>query len=609
MKYSLILFAVTAFATPHGPDEDIHVAPNPKSAAKPAPAAPAKAAGPQKIKTPPGCKALANDVDWPTEAEWKKTFPNLVLRPKNLAQGVGRPDYKVRARTYEDVVATVKFAAEKNIRLSVITSGHDFLGRNDAPSGLVIDNSMLQGIKVHESFTPSALGAEKPPSKANVIKPVAGKQAAVTFGVGVSTQMLNDALSPSKLVTVGAAHGSVAPAGGYGQTAGHSPISTIYGLCADQFLEFKVVTPDGQLRVANKAANPDLFWALRGGGGSTFGVVVEATMKAHPDIPVTYTTWQINTTKENGDGMWDAYAELHHHFTDFVDNKSMSGFYYIYPNRMTGGFLHLGQGAGKTKAEAIWAPLIKKLTSYPDLNLTKLVYDEYPTFKAYFDARFGAIDKEAKPGEAKPKMPWDEARRMIDDQLEKRHDPGEHMTEPVPAAMAILDSRLLGAKHFEHKNLTQILKAAAPFALGGQQAILQGHLVSGGKAWKPDDDTAVLPAWRSTYVHLIGYNVPGKVSVDSLRTLAPETGAYANEAFAHQPDWKNAMWGKNYPKLSELKTKYDPQGLLWVTPGINADEYEAREGRVCKRTTKYTANTPPESDNPNRGRVMKGSIN
>ena len=69
------------------------------------------------------------------------------------------------------------------------------------------------------------------------------------------------------------------------------------------------------------------------------------------------------------------------------------------------------------------------------------------------------------------------------------------------------------------------------------------------------------------------------------------------------------MWGTNYAKLTQIKTKYDPKGLLYVSPGVNADLYEARDGRVCKRTTPYTGKTAPESDNPNLGRIIKGSIN
>jgi len=51
-------------------------------------------------------------------------------------------------------------------------------------------------------------------------------------------------------------------------------------------LEIKVVTPDGQLRIANQCQNSDLFWALRGGGGGTFGVVLEATSMVEKQMPL-----------------------------------------------------------------------------------------------------------------------------------------------------------------------------------------------------------------------------------------------------------------------------------------------------------------------------------
>jgi FAD/FMN-containing dehydrogenase len=73
--------------------------------------------------------------------------------------------------------------------------------------------------------------------------------------------------------------GDVSVAGGWAQAGGHSQFSMEYGLGADNVLEYKVVTADGNLTVANAVTNPDLFWALRGGGAGTWGVVVEATFK------------------------------------------------------------------------------------------------------------------------------------------------------------------------------------------------------------------------------------------------------------------------------------------------------------------------------------------
>jgi hypothetical protein len=234
-------------------------------------------------------------------------------------------------------------------------------------------------------------------------------------------------------------------------------------------------------------------------------------------------TWQINATKPNSDGIWESWSELHRNFEDFQENHGISGYYYHYGSRITGGFMHKGEHAGKAKAEAIWQPVLKKLTSYPDVIQTNFTIIEYPWFKQYFDARFGSID--GGP-EMAPTAPWDQTGPR---RLGRRHGPGEMAKEPIPQAMTNLDSRLLGAKHLANKNLTAAMKAAFPATLPAKQQLIQGHLVSGGKVHRPDDDIAVLPAWRSALTHVIGYYAPGKTTVDSLRAIAPESGAYANE--------------------------------------------------------------------------------
>lgn len=62
----------------------------------------------------------------------------------------------------------------------------------------------------------------------------------------------------------------------------------MYGLGADNVLEFKVVTADGNLVVANEVVNQDLFWALRGGGPGAWGVVVEATVKVRENFGLSH---------------------------------------------------------------------------------------------------------------------------------------------------------------------------------------------------------------------------------------------------------------------------------------------------------------------------------
>jgi FAD/FMN-containing dehydrogenase len=220
----------------------------------------------QDNNTTSSCKTISGDSSWPAKSEWRKAMPNIeTQKPKaNWKQ----PEFRLDATTVAEVVAAVNFTREHKIRLSILASGHDFVGRNDAPTGLTLSVSGLKGARVLSSFTPTKEGVTLVDSKTkpNVLPPQPG-QAYVTFGAGYNTRELNSLLAPSKLFTLGAAHGSVAVAGGWGQTAGHAPFSTKYGLGVDQVVEYKVVTADGIQRVANEVSNPDLFWALRGGGG------------------------------------------------------------------------------------------------------------------------------------------------------------------------------------------------------------------------------------------------------------------------------------------------------------------------------------------------------
>jgi FAD/FMN-containing dehydrogenase len=216
--------------------------------------------------TADSCKTISGDASWPAKSEWRKAMPEI--ETTKVKGNWKRPDYRLDATTVAEVIAAVNFTREHRIRLSILASGHDFVGRNDAPTGLTLTVSGLKGARVLSSFTPSNEGVAAVDSKTkpNILTSYSG-QAYVTFGAGHNTRELNSLLAPSNLFTLGAAHGSVAVAGGWGQTAGHAPFSAKYGLGVDQVVEYKVVTADGILRVANEVSNPDLFWALRGGGG------------------------------------------------------------------------------------------------------------------------------------------------------------------------------------------------------------------------------------------------------------------------------------------------------------------------------------------------------
>ena len=91
------------------------------------------------------------------------------------------------------------------------------------------------------------------------------------------------------VLVVGGAGGSVSAAGGYLQGGGHSPLSPLHGLAVDNLLEADIVIADGTLLTINKCQYPDLFWAIRGGGGGTYGIVTRAVYKAHETEPNYFT--------------------------------------------------------------------------------------------------------------------------------------------------------------------------------------------------------------------------------------------------------------------------------------------------------------------------------
>lgn len=159
--------------------------------------------GAQATTTPAGCRKLNTDEDWPTQAQWEAALPGVVATAGSDEHGP-LPDYRLQARSVEDVQNAVRFAKEHGVRLSVLTTGHDQLQRSDAGSGLLIDLSLFQGARVMPSYTATTeglpfVGIDR---EAETIEPVEGQQAAVSFGPAVAGLPLNYAVSKSRLFTV-----------------------------------------------------------------------------------------------------------------------------------------------------------------------------------------------------------------------------------------------------------------------------------------------------------------------------------------------------------------------------------------------------------------------
>ena len=131
------------------------------------------------------------------------------------------------------------------------------------------------------------------------------------LGAGVQVWDAYKAVHTRGLVMVAGDCATVGAAGGYTQGGGHSALSSKFGLGADQVLEWEVVDGRGRLLRASRTEYPDLYWALSGGGGGTYGVVYSLTVKAHQDFPVTGVVLNFTAVGVDSDYFFDAVGYYH----------------------------------------------------------------------------------------------------------------------------------------------------------------------------------------------------------------------------------------------------------------------------------------------------------
>ena len=164
--------------------------------------------------------------------------------------------------TDADVAHAVEFAADRRLRLAVRGGGHSFPGKSVCDRGLVIDLSPMQAVTVD----PEARTAR-------------------VQGGALLGQLDGATLAHHLVTTTGVvSHTGV---GGFTLGGGLGRTDRVHGLAVDNVLGATLVTAEGRVRKLGPGQHPDLFWAIRGGGGN-FGVVTEFVYRLHPFDPMIY---------------------------------------------------------------------------------------------------------------------------------------------------------------------------------------------------------------------------------------------------------------------------------------------------------------------------------
>jgi hypothetical protein len=198
--------------------------------------------------------------------EFQARLHGYLIRPDDDGYAAARRVYNgmidrypaliVRCVDAADVIQCVNFAREQQLPLAVRGGGHNGAGLGTCDDGLVIDLSPMRAVRVDP--VAQTVRAEGGCTLGDVDRATHAHGLATPFGI---------------LSTTGI--GGLTLGGGLGY------LTRKYGLSIDNLLEAEGVTADGQLVTANRDTHPDLFWALRGGGGN-FGVVTALVFRLHP---------------------------------------------------------------------------------------------------------------------------------------------------------------------------------------------------------------------------------------------------------------------------------------------------------------------------------------
>ncbi len=409
-----------------------------------------------------------------------------------------RPDLIARCLTSDDVKAAVDYAREGGVRLSVKGGGHSYAANSVADSGLLIDLSHMKKIAVDAAAR------------------------SVTVEGGVTGAELDAATQPFRLATptptvssVGVIGAALGGGGGY--------LTRKFGLTLDNVLSAEVVTANGEQVRASAAENPDLFWAIRGGGGN-FGVITSMELRLH-NVGPQVMAGQIIYPFDNATGLLRFFREF---MADAPDEFQCYPFCFrvppidLFPEETHGqpvlDFVICHQDP---EASEFVAPL--QDLGEPILSVVG------PS--AYVDAQT-SFDANLPKGQRYTSKAHD---------LDELSDGAiDTMVEYVP-----LMKGALTAAYFDPlgRAVSQVEPSATPY--GGRSTQYGFHIIAG---WMDASEDESVLTWANEFHGAMAAHATG--------------GVYVNLIADDETNRIPTAYGDNYERLVQLKQKWDPNNLF-----------------------------------------------
>jgi FAD/FMN-containing dehydrogenase len=415
------------------------------------------------------------------------------------------PALIVRVADVDDVVAAVNFGREHGLDLAIRGGGHNGAGLASVDDGLVIDLSAMNGVEVDADNRTVKIGGGA----------LLGDVDAATNAHGLAT--------PAGIIASTGAGGLMLGGG-----IGH--LSRGLGLSIDNILGAQVVLADGSVVNANENENPDLYWAIRGGGGN-FGVVTSITARLHP----------VDTVVA-GPMFWslDNAAELLRWYREFILNapEELGGFFAFLSVPPAPPFpeeLHL-----QKVAAVIWCwtgdpeqadEVFAEARSQPGLLMDGVQPMPLPTIQSAFDPIF-------PPGEQ-----WYWRADFVEEIPDEAIEQHVRFAAELPSWKSTMHLYPIdGAVQRVGRNDT-------PW---GYRNANWGQVIVGVD---PDPANAkAITDWTIAYHEALHPFAAG--------------GAYVNMMMDEGQERVKASYGENYDRLAKIKAEYDPGNVFHVNQNI-----------------------------------------
>ncbi len=454
-----------------------------------------------------------NKIDPSAVAELSSQVRGKIILPDNPEYESERKVYNaminkhpgmiVKCTDVADVVAAVNFGRNNNLLVAVRGGGHNAGGLGVCDEGMVIDLAGLKSVRVN--------------TEDNTVRVGGGN----TLGeVDHATHVFGLAIPAGVVSTTGV--GGLTLGGGLGH------LTRKYGLTVDNLLEADMVLADGSFVTVSSSNNPDLFWAIKGGGGN-FGIVTSFKFQAYP-VKFIYggpTLWPIERV--------DEIMQWYDHFIDKAPDE-LGGFFalMIVPGTPFPEPLHNKKCCGivwcylgdQAKAEEIFKPVLDKKPVFQHLGVMP-----YPVLQSMFDGLLS-------PG---LQMYWkaDFFNEIGAGARAKHFEFGSK----IPTTLSLM--------HLYPVNgaAGRVSKDATPWSY--RDTKYAGVVVG----VDPDPaNAAKLTAWCKEYWQALHPYSAG--------------GAYLNFIMEEGQDRIKASYGENYDRLAHIKKKYDPGNLFRVNQNI-----------------------------------------